>query len=58
MTCAVCGVVCYVFRYLSVRVATLRVQTLPWSLNVLILYDDSGTNDEVKRAYVYPTGMD
>ena len=39
-TCPVCHVVRYVFQYLSIRAATLQAQTLPLSLNVLILYGD------------------
>ena len=38
MTCPLCHVVRYVFQYLLVRVATLKAQTLPSSLNVLVLY--------------------
>ena len=34
----VCHVVLYVFQYLSIRVATFKAQTLPLSLNVLMLH--------------------
>ena len=37
MTWLMCHVVLYVFQYLLVRVATLKAQTLPLSLNVLML---------------------
>ena len=35
-----CHVVRYVFQYFLVRVTTLKAQTLPLSLNVLMLYGD------------------
>ena len=50
MTCPVCHVVCYVFHYLSVCVATLKAHTQLLSLNVLMLY---GNMEQMTKLSVF-----
>ena len=49
-----CHVVGCVFQYLPVRVATLKAQTPPLSLNVLMLHDHIEQMTKVKRGLYLP----
>ena len=50
MTCLVCHVVHSAFQYLSLRVSTLKAQTSPLSLNVLMLY---GNMEQMPKLSVF-----